>query len=169
MRPGRAWGWLLGGLAAAGAALIAGTFAAIVADVTMRAVGLQPPLWTGAFSEYALLYATMLAAPWLVRRDGHIRVSALTERLPAPAAAGVERLVWAIAAATAALLAWYAAEVGIEAWRRGELDYRSVVLPRWLLYAPIPASFALMAVEFLRRLAHAGASGEGAEEVRRSL
>ena len=40
----------------------------------------------------------------------------------------------------------------IESFGRGDLDVRSIDLPRWLLFAPLACGFALLAVEFLRLL-----------------
>ena len=59
------------GLAIIAGAMVAAVFLMIVYDVAVRTLGFQPPFWTSALTEYALLYMTMLAAPWLVRQKGH--------------------------------------------------------------------------------------------------
>ena len=65
---------LIGALAGLTCALLGLVFLAIVYDVLVRTLGFQPPYWVSAFTEYALLFMTMLAAPWLVRRKAHVFV-----------------------------------------------------------------------------------------------
>ncbi|MEM8665600.1 MAG: TRAP transporter small permease subunit [Pseudomonadota bacterium] len=163
------WSRVLAMLAGVGGAIFAGMFVAIVVDVTMRAVGLQPPLWTGTYTEFGLLYATMLAAPWLIGRDGHIRVRAMVDRMPAPLAARIETVVLVVLAALCALLAVFAFEVARDAWARGEVEYRSVILPRWILFAPMPLGFGLSAIEFARLALSGMGDRSGASDAQRSL
>ena len=40
--------------------------------------------------------------------------------------------------------------LALEGWQRGEIEIRSLYMPRWLLFAPLTIGFGLMAVEFLR-------------------
>jgi TRAP-type C4-dicarboxylate transport system permease small subunit len=56
----------------AGAALMF-TCASVLYDVGARAAGLQPPIWTSAATEYAMLLLTMSIAPYLVRHHGHVQ------------------------------------------------------------------------------------------------
>ena len=144
----RAYDTLVTALAAVAGAMLAGVFVSIVVDVLMRTAGLQPPLWTSALTEYALLYMTMLAAPWMVRNAGHVFVESFTGMLPRAWFRVVERLVYATCIAICLVLAWYAATLGYEIHLRGEQDYRSIVLPRSVLFACLPVGFGLAAVEF---------------------
>lgn len=159
------WRGLLAALAAAAGAIIGAMFIVIVVDVTLRAVGLQPPLWTGALTEFGLLYVALLAAPWLIARDGHIRVRAFTDRLPAHIGRRLERVVFALLAALCALLSVYALNVTLDTAARGELEYRSIILPRWTLFAPIAPGFALCAVEFVRLALNGLTDRSGKEDV----
>ena len=58
---------LINGLAGLSGLIIAGVCLLIAYDVIARNIGLQPPASTVALTEYALLYFTMAAAPYLVR------------------------------------------------------------------------------------------------------
>ncbi len=148
----RIYSQALQSLAALAAALLIGVFVAIIYDVTIRTLGFQPPSWTTTMSEYAMLYATMLAAPWLVRRRGHVAVESLVLFLQAGARCWLERLVYMLCIAVALLLCFYSGELALQVYARGELDIRSVEAPRWLLFAVMPPSFFLVAVEFGRFL-----------------
>ena len=165
----RLWTGLLQGAAMLAGAILAGMFLAIVVDVGIRTAGLQPPLWTGAFTELGLIYTAMLAAPWLVSRGGHIRVTALTDRLPARLSRRIERGIFAVLALLCLLLAWTALDIALDTWRRGEVDYRSVPLPRWVLFAALPPAFLMMGVEFARLALTGHADRTGSADAERSL
>jgi TRAP-type C4-dicarboxylate transport system permease small subunit len=149
---------LLAGLAGALLALMA---LAIVLDVVVRNLGFQPPGHTLALTEYGLLYITMLAAPWLVREKGHVRIELLTAAVGARTRVWLGRLVAALCILTCAVIGWYGLEVTLGHYRRGAMDVRSFDLPRWLLTASVPLSFGLMALEFARFLLGRGALHTG--------
>lgn len=122
----------------------------IVWDVVARNLGLSPPESTVALTEYALLYVTMAAAPALVRRRGHVVVEILHQRLPTPVRRRLDRLIAVFCAAIAFLVAGLALALAVEGSLRGELDIRSLDVPRALLFAPLVVGFGLMGSEFLR-------------------
>ena len=59
----KAYDAVIVGLAVLAGAMVAAVFLAIIYDVSLRTAGFQPPFWTSALTEYALLYMTMIAAP----------------------------------------------------------------------------------------------------------
>lgn len=132
-------------------ALVAAT-ALILGDVTGRATGLGPIRASSALIEYALLFATMFGAPWLVRQRGHITVTSLVDLLPRAVRRVVGAAGMGIATLVLALLAWRAAAIGLGKWRIGAMDVRSISIPDWCAYAILSLGFALMATEFLRLL-----------------
>ncbi|MEK9925410.1 MAG: TRAP transporter small permease subunit [Alphaproteobacteria bacterium] len=125
---------------------------AIIVDVLIRNFGGQPPAWTLPLVEYSLLYITALMSPWLVRTKGHIVVDVLISILPEMARNLFASAIYFICVVICITFTWYATELFIFAWVRGEMDVRSIVLPRVLLFAPMILSFTLMAIEFLRYL-----------------
>ncbi len=143
---------LVHGLAVFAGLLIAAVCALIVWDVTARNLGLQPPASTLALTEYALLYFTMAAAPWLVRERAHIVVEVLYQHFPANIRRWLDRLIVFSCATICALVAVLAMVLMVEAFSRAEIDVRSLDTPRWLLFLPLAVGFALMSVEFLRLL-----------------
>jgi len=147
---GRLYTGLIEGLATLAGLMIAGVCLLIVYDVIARNLGLQPPDSTVAITEYALLYFTMAAAPWLVRTRGHIVVEVLHARLKGTTRITVDWLILATCFITSALIACLAGMLAYEAWSRGEIEIRSLAVPRALLFAPLAIGFGLMAAEFLR-------------------
>jgi len=149
---GRAYDGLVTGLAMLSGATIAAVCLLIAYDVIARNLGLQPPDSTVALTEYALLYLTMGAAPYLVRTRGHIVVEAVYAQLPPAARARLDRAILIACALIAFLVAGLAVSLMAEASARGEIDIRSLDMPRQWLFFPIAAGFTLMGTEFLRLL-----------------
>lgn len=139
-------------LAALCCALLALVAAAIVYDVTVRTLKLQPPNFTVSFTEYVLLYTTMLGAPYMVRRKGHILVEALIESVPPSLHRAMAWMVYLICTLLSAALAYYGAKLLAQGIATGDMEYRSFDMPRWILDVTLPLGFGFSAIEFLRYL-----------------
>jgi TRAP-type C4-dicarboxylate transport system permease small subunit len=155
---------LLQALAVIAGVMLAAMAFAIVLDVVLRNLGLQPPAHTLTLTEYGLLYLTMLAAPWLVREKGHVHIELVTAALSPRVRFWLTRVVYAVCVLTCAVIFWFGLEVTLAHYQRHVIDVRSFDMPRWLLSASIPLSFGLMTIEFARFLLgldsmHAGQSG----------
>ena len=143
---------LLDVLAVVAGIILAAMAFAIVVDVAVRNLGLQPPAHTLTLTEYGLLYATMLGAPWLVREKGHVYIELLTAAVSPRARFWLTRVVYALCVLTCAVIFWFSLEVTIAHYGRSVIDVRSFDMPRWLLTASMPLSFGLMTIEFGRFL-----------------
>ena len=151
-------------LAAVAGVMLAAMALAIVVDVVMRNLGLQPPAHTLTLTEYGLLYLAMLGAPWLVREKGHVYIELVTAAVSPRTRFWLTRVVYALCVLTCAVIFWFSLEVTIDHYQRHVIDVRSFDMPRWLLTASIPLSFGLMIIEFGRFLLgldsmHAGHAG----------
>jgi TRAP-type C4-dicarboxylate transport system permease small subunit len=139
-------------MAALCCALLAFVAAAIVYDVTVRNLGLQPPNFTVSFTEYVLLYTTMLGAPYLVRKKGHILVEALIESVPPAVHAAMAKFVYLVCTLLSAALAYYGARLALQGIATGDMEYRSFDMPRWILDLTLPLGFGFSTIEVLRYL-----------------
>lgn len=142
------YGNLLKGLAALAALLLGVTALAITLDVIARNVGLGTLPWILEVSEYVLPLATFLAAPWLLYRNEHVRLDVLLSAFPR---LGV--LSNLVGLAVCGVLVVYGVRTILNSAAQGSMVFKSVVFPEWWLYAPVPLCFALLSIEFLRRLA----------------
>ena len=137
---------------------------AVIVSVLMRNSGLQPFAWLFTSSEYAILYMTMLGAPWLVREKGHVHIELVTAALPGVVRRSVSRMVAALCVAVSLILAWKGAELFLGNIARNDLDVRAYYFPKAILTVAFPVSFGLMAIEFSRfvfgdDLMHSGEAG----------
>ena len=150
-------------------AFIAGTtlvwlMVSVITSVLMRNAGWQPFAWLFTSAEYGLLYMTMLGAPWLVRKKGHVHIELVTAALPDKARGIVSRIVAIACVMVCVVLAWKGVELFLKNIERGDYDTRAYYFPRWMLTIAFPVSFGLMAIEFSRyifgnNLMHSGEAG----------
>jgi TRAP-type C4-dicarboxylate transport system permease small subunit len=160
----RAYDAVLYGMAFIAAAMLVWLMVSVIVSVTMRNMGLQPFAWLFTSAEYALLYMTMLGAPWLVREKGHVHIELVTAVLPPAARRALSRADALACVLTCAALAWKGGELMATNLARNDFDVRAYFFPRWILTASFPVSFGLMAVEFGRfafgpELMHSGEAG----------
>ena len=150
------FGRLLAGLALGGCAVLFLMMAVICLDVLLRNVRLVPGMlglpWANEVTEYALYLITMLTAPWLLRQGLHIRVDVLLRAIPARLAWLCEWAVDALALGCCVVIAWYGLKAVLSSHAIGGMVVKVISVPEWWLLAPLPATFALLAIEVLFRM-----------------
>lgn len=129
-------------------AVIPCMFTMIVIDVSMRTLGVNPPLFTSSIVEYALLYVAMFSAPWLVREKGHVAIEAVLSISPPIVRRVLGFIVYLTCTAASALFAWFSWQLFMEAAESGQLDVRGVDLPYWAQFLPMFIGFTLVTLEF---------------------
>ena len=143
----------VGALVWVACALIPCIFTMIVVDVSIRTVGITPPLFTSSIVEYALLYIAMFSAPWLVRQKGHVAIEAVVSILPPSIREPLAKVVYFVCAVIAMYFAYLSIELFVEAWISGNLDVRGIDMPYWTQFLPMPIGYALVSLEFVMYLA----------------
>jgi len=143
-------------LAACG--LAAGIAIAIMAvlitlNVALRNLGLANFPWLLEVSEYVLYIGTFMAAPWVLRLGAHVRVDLVVGSVPRPVARLLNLAADLAGAFLSAVLGWYGARIAWEAFTRGDLLFKEIVIPEWPLLVVIPVSGLLLTIEFIRRIA----------------
>jgi TRAP-type C4-dicarboxylate transport system permease small subunit len=134
-------------------ALLLGVVAVLVAfDVAVRNLGLGTFPWIVEVSEYSLPLATFLIAPWLLHRGEHVRIDMVLTALPRPLARLVGRAADLLGLAISAVFLFYGIKVIRDSMGLGSLVIKTMVFPEWWLFLPVPFCFALLALEFARRL-----------------
>lgn len=152
-KPEGAYETLLFSLFSLGAGILALITLLILYDVIARNIGLPSFTHTLALTEYGLYYVTLLGAPWLVRIKRHVYMQLITAVTPAPIRPYISKLCYLLCIITCGLICYYAGQVTVETWLRGDREVRSFDMPRWLIFVVMPISFALLTVEFVRYLA----------------
>lgn len=150
------YGRFLAGLALAGCAVLFLTMLVICVDVLLRNVRIVPGMlgvpWANEVTEYALYLITMLTAPWLLRQGMHIRIDIVLRAVPRRLAWYCEWLVDLIALLCCGVIAFYGVKAVLSSHAIGGMVVKVLSVPEWWLLAPLPATFALLAIEVLFRM-----------------
>ena len=159
------YGRLLAGLALAGCAVLFGMMLVICVDVLLRNVRLVPGVhgvsWANEVTEYALYFITLLTAPWLLRQGMHIRIDVLLRVLPARLAWACEWAADAMALACCVAIAWYGVKAVLSSAAISGMVVKVIAVPEWWLLAPLPVTFALLAIEVVFRMERLYAAERG--------
>ena len=148
----RGYARLLDALGVAAGAAFALIALATTWDVGLRTLAGGTVKGLAEWVEYMLFAATFLAAPWLLRHNGHVQVDFLVTALPERMRGGMRRAGDAVGLAVCVVLLVYAVRVAAAAWQSGSLVMKTMIFPEWWLYAVIVVSMALLVLEFVRRL-----------------
>ena len=138
---------------ACAAALLLGAMALLITvDVIARNLGLGTIAWVVEASEYSLPVATFLIAPWLLHRNEHVRLDVALAMLPERTAGALERVADALGILVCAVFVAYGVKLIADSARLGSRVVKILVIPEWWQYVLVVVCFALLAVEFARRL-----------------
>ena len=119
--------------------------------ITRNLFGWASP-WAFDLSEYSLVWMTFLAAPWILLRDGHVRVEILVEALGLRSQRAIGVAVSVVGLVVCAILAW---RTGIAAVEYAQNDVRTARIwniPRIYPYVAVPFGSALLTLAFAARL-----------------
>jgi len=148
----RAYARLLDVLGVGAGAVFALIALATTYDVALRSLAGGTVIGLVELVEYALFASTFLAAPWLLRHNGHVQIDFLVTALPQRMQAGMRRVGDGVGLSVCVVLLFYAVRVTYAAWKNGSLVLKTMIFPEWWLFAVIAVSMLLVALEFVRRL-----------------
>lgn len=146
------YGRLLDGMLVAACLLLLAMTFLTGFDVLFRNVGLGgiPP--SNELSEYGLYLTTILAAPALLRRGQHIRVDIILQILPPRVAWLLEWVGDIVGIVCCVYFVWYGTVVTYASYAGGSVSIKTLVLPEWWIFAPMPVCFLMLAIEFIFRM-----------------
>ncbi|WP_418320686.1 TRAP transporter small permease [Piscinibacter sakaiensis] len=121
-------------------------------DVLLRSATGDTLAGLAELVEYTLFASTFLAAPWLLRHNGHVQVDFAVGALPERPRRLVRRIADGIGLLVCLVLLVYSVQVTWTAWRDGSIVLKTLVFPEWWLFAVVVVSMALLVLEFARRL-----------------
>jgi TRAP-type C4-dicarboxylate transport system permease small subunit len=120
-------------------------------NVFARFLGFGGLVWGVQFTEYSLLWMTLLGATWVLKRDKHVTVDLITGLLKERTMVYFNLAHSIMGFAVCALLCWYGAVVTWGQYQRGVVDIQVVDVPKYLVLIVIPLGFFFLSLEFVRR------------------
>ena len=134
-----------------------GLFAiSISLDLFLRMFGLGNLPGVQEIIEYVLFAGVFLAAPWVLRLGGHVRVDLILSGLPLRIARRMEWALDILGFAICLTLIWFGSINLSQAYAYQSLQMKYFNVPEWWLLTVFVVSFVLLSVEFLSRLLRGG-------------
>jgi len=155
MKLGRKFNAIFDGTIGAGATLAAVIIAFVVIavsfEIAMRYFLNRPQVWVMEIVEYCLLFITFLGAAWVLKREGHVKLDIVLNRLKPKNEAMVNAITSVIGAVIFLAIAWYGAVTTWDNFVRGFWVASELEPPRAPIIAIIPIGSLLLFIQFLRR------------------
>ncbi len=141
---------LMVALSVFGAVLILFMALLISYDVLMRRIFDAPLAWGLDITEFALLYATFLAAPIVLKREGHVRMTAVIELLkPTPRQLLFMAGMFAASIASG-IIAWQSLFAFLDHLERGSKILGGIQVPQAAVTVIIPFGFLMLSLQAMR-------------------
>lgn len=137
-------------LAALAIVIIVVAFLSILTEVVARYFLNRPQVWVVEITEYGLLFVTFLSAAWLLKKDGHVKMDILINRLHPRNKAVINFITAILGAVTCLVIVWASAATAWDFFQTGAFDTKMLHLPKAPLVAVIPVGSFLLAIQFLR-------------------
>src|SRR3990170_351171 len=119
-------------------------------DVVVRYIFNRPSLWVVDVASFALLFLTFLVAAWVLKRDGHVRMELITDRLKPRDKILVNGIMAVIAAIVFLIITWYSANEELVLYQT-QYEYNSVTRPlKYIIYWIIPLGSFLVSIQLIR-------------------
>ena len=132
-------------------ALLVFSWLAVCFHVLFRYFLRQPFKWTVEVSGYTLLWITFLGATWLLKREGHVRLDIVLNRLNPRARALLNVITSIIGAVVCLVIAYYGGVATWDAWIRGVVPSTPMAPLKAPILMIICIGSFLLFVQFLRR------------------
>jgi TRAP-type C4-dicarboxylate transport system permease small subunit len=123
---------------------------AIFYTIFARFLDIPGPIWAVQFTEYALLWMTLLGTAWVLKQRKHVSVDLLTSHLSAQTRLYFNLGHSVMGVLVSGVLCWYGTVVTWGQYQRGVMDIQVVDMPKHLILIIIPISFLFLAGQFFR-------------------
>lgn len=138
----------LGGLLVVGAVLI------VSVEICMRYFFRRPQVWTVEVCEYILFALAFLAAPWLLKKGGHVSVDIVVEKLNARVRRTLNLFSCGVGICISALITWFSMVTAWSCYESGVVVTKTLTIPKHYFILFITLGYFLLILEFGRQFYH---------------
>ncbi len=118
-------------------------------EVVARYFFTRPTRWAAELSQMCLIWGSLLAMAWLLKKRQHIQVDAVVRLLPDSVASVIDRMVMLVIAVFSMVVCWYGFEIFYDSFSRGRTTGSLLNIPIWIVELAVPAGFALLTLQSL--------------------
>ncbi len=116
-------------------------------EVVARYFFTRPTIWAAELSQLCLIWGCLVGMPWVLAARRHIRINALTVRLPARAVLACEVFTLAVVAVFSTSVLYKGWHIFADSFDRGRTTGSLLDLPAWVAELAVPVGFALLLVQ----------------------
>ena len=103
-------------------------------------------------TEWILLYATFLAAAWVLKEDGHVKIDVVLIRLSPKKQYILSVIVCILGILTCGFFSYHGAKAIYSLYQRDVIMMGMILMPKYILVAVIPLGILLSCIQFIRIL-----------------
>lgn len=133
------------------AALVPFMMLAVTYEIVIRYFKGVSQIWVGEISGYCLLFITFASATWLLKREKHIKVELVLNRMSPRIQTLLNILTSAIGAAICCALTWYGSLATFVYWQKGIFIPTLLEVPTEYVLVIIPVGSFFLFIQFMRR------------------
>lgn len=119
----------------------------MVAHVTGRYFFTYPIPWAIEFSEYFLAIIVLMAAPMLLKEEGHVVIDVVTTRLKPRHKAVVTTFNYCIMSLMFLLITGWGIQVTYQHFLSGQTAWKTYLTPLWILDLFVPLACLLLLIQ----------------------
>jgi len=139
-------------LARIGGFLIVIAMIIIVADVIGRYFFGKPIIWVYYYSEYILVFSTFLAAAYVLKHNGHVKVDIVLNLFNERQKAYISIFTSLMGLFVSIVIGWYALAETYEAFLNKTMFTAPIAVYQFPVKIIIPIGFLLLSLEWIRKL-----------------
>ena len=124
---------------------------AVTYEVVTRYFVGQTTVWITDVAAWSLVWFTFLGAAYVLKREGHIKMDLVLERLRGRTRMLLIVITSIIGAIVCLAITWYGVQVTWEHFQKGILEFAMIDVPKAPLLMIIPVGSFLLFVQFMRR------------------
>ncbi|MGB0913566.1 MAG: TRAP transporter small permease, partial [Phaeobacter italicus] len=118
-------------------------------EVVARYFFNAPTVWAAELSQLCLIWACPVAMGWALGNGRHIRVTALTARMPRPARQATEVFSLLVILCFSVVVLIYGYDIFVDSFERGRTTGTMLDLPAWIPEVSVPVGFLLLILSCL--------------------
>lgn len=126
--------------------------AMIFFEVVARYVFLSPTIWAEELSRFAQIWATYLAAGYILKNRHLITIDVVVSRLGPSARRRADAASLGLIALFSVVAIYYGATVTIESIEVGRATSTMLAVPRWMTESAVPIGFTILLAQCLAQL-----------------
>ena len=108
--------------------------------------------WAIEYSEYLIYIDVMLATPWVLKIDKHVRVDILSQVLPAKVQRGLNIFISVLGIVMCSVFFYFSLKETIKAFESGINLVRVIPVKKWIVMSIMPVMSGLSTILFFRKI-----------------